>query len=212
MRCCEKIVRIVGIVMLIQNFTGCSKKEMVETNRVIMVTSLGEIEVELLPDKAPVSVENFLSYVRSGFYDKTIFHRTVEGFMIQGGGFDRQYTQKETGPPIVNEAANGLKNVRGALAYGRKTDINSATSQFYINHVDNPYLDHRDDSPGGYGYAVFGRVTRGMDVVDTIARAPTGERVLKVPYQGQLADLPAGDVPLEPIILKSVKIVMEAKE
>jgi peptidyl-prolyl cis-trans isomerase A (cyclophilin A) len=140
---------------------------------VVLETSKGEVEIELDAEKAPVTVENFLAYVDSGFYDGTIFHRVIPDFMIQGGGFDAGMSQKPTRAPIANEADNGLRNVRGTLAMARTQAKDSATAQFFVNLKDNAFLDHgtRD-----FGYAVFGRVTRGMDVVDAIAAVPTGTR------------------------------------
>ena len=139
--------------------------------RVLLTTSRGPVTVELLADRAPETVRNFLEYVDAAFYDGTIFHRVIAGFMIQGGGFTADMRQKSTRPPIRNEAENGVKNTRGTLAMARTADINSATAQFFINLADNAFLDHgaRD-----FGYAVFGRVTAGMDVVDAIARVKTG--------------------------------------
>ncbi len=144
-----------------------------ENPRVLLNTSLGEIELELEAEKAPISVENFLGYVDSGFYDGTVFHRVIPGFMVQGGGFGEGLNQKPTKAPIKNEADNGLHNVRGTVAMARTQNVNSATSQFFINHRDNDFLDH-----GGrdFGYAVFAKVVRGMDVVDQIAQVPTGNR------------------------------------
>ncbi len=144
-----------------------------ENPRVLLNTSLGEIELELEAEKAPISVENFLGYVDSGFYDGTVFHRVIPGFMVQGGGFGEGLNQKPTKAPIKNEADNGLHNVRGTVAMARTQNVNSATSQFFINHRDNDFLDH-----GGrdFGYAVFAKVVRGMEVVDQIAQVPTGNR------------------------------------
>ena len=146
-----------------------------ENPRVLLTTSLGEIELELEAEKAPVSVENFLGYVDSGFYDGTVFHRVIPGFMVQGGGFGEGLNQKPTKAPIKNEADNGLHNVRGTVAMARTQNVNSATSQFFINHRDNDFLDH-----GGrdFGYAVFAKVVRGMEVVDQIAQVPTGNRAM----------------------------------
>jgi cyclophilin family peptidyl-prolyl cis-trans isomerase len=141
---------------------------------VLMKTSKGDITVELFADKAPITVKNFLSYADNKFYDGTIFHRVIKGFMIQGGGLTSDFQEKATKPPIKNEAASALKNLRGTIAMARTPDINSATSQFFINHVDNAFLDHKDDTLEGYGYAVFGKVTKGIEVVDAIANAPTG--------------------------------------
>ncbi|WP_313226074.1 peptidylprolyl isomerase [Stutzerimonas chloritidismutans] len=146
-----------------------------ENPRVLLTTSMGEIELELEAEKAPISVENFLGYVGSGFYDGTVFHRVIPGFMVQGGGFGEGLNQKPTKAPIKNEADNGLHNVRGTVAMARTQNVNSATSQFFINHRDNDFLDH-----GGrdFGYAVFAKVVRGMEVVDQIAQVPTGNRAM----------------------------------
>jgi len=146
-----------------------------ENPRVLLTTSMGEIELELEAEKAPISVENFLGYVDSGFYDGTVFHRVIPGFMVQGGGFGEGLNQKPTKAPIKNEADNGLHNVRGTVAMARTQNVNSATSQFFINHRDNDFLDH-----GGrdFGYAVFAKVVRGMEVVDQIAQVPTGNRAM----------------------------------
>jgi peptidyl-prolyl cis-trans isomerase A (cyclophilin A) len=139
---------------------------------VVLTTTLGEIEVEVDEAKAPISAKNFLQYVDDGFYDGVIFHRVIPGFMVQGGGFTPQMQQKKTREPIQNEAANGLKNLRGTLAMARTSAPHSASAQFFINHKDNAFLDN----PGsdGWGYAVFGRVVAGMDVVDKIAAVQTG--------------------------------------
>ena len=160
-----------------------------------ITTSLGKITVELNADKAPKSVANFLQYAKSGFYNGTIFHRVIPGFMIQGGGFDAGMNQKPTGAPIPNEGRNGLHNLRGTLAMARKPDPNSATAQFFINHNDNDFLD----APGqdGWGYAVFGKVTQGMDVVDHIAQVPTSSSGMQQ------------NVPRTPIVIESVKIISE---
>ncbi len=140
---------------------------------VVMKTNLGEIEIELYQDKAPISVKNFLTYVNEKFYDGTIFHRVIKNFMIQGGGFDKAVKKKDTHAPIKNEATNGLKNTRGTLAMARTGVVDSATAQFFINVVDNAFLDHRSPDPRGFGYAVFGNVIKGMDVVDKIRNTPT---------------------------------------
>lgn len=153
-------------------------------DRVAMETSLGPIVLELDADKAPLSVANFLAYVDDGFYDHTIFHRVIGGFMIQGGGFGTDLKRKPTKPAIKNEADNGLKNQRGTIAMARTSVIDSATSQFFINLVDNEFLNHRSADPNGYGYAVFGRVVEGMDTVDKIAAQPT------VRKGGPFANLP----------------------
>lgn len=155
-------------------------------------TTHGAFTIELFPKEAPVTVENFLRYVDDGFFAGTIFHRIVPGFVIQGGGLTQEFDNKETHPPIQNEAKNGLKNTRGSLSMARTSDINSATSQFFVNLADNAFLDH---GPRDYGYAVFGRVTEGMDVVDKIAKVKTGRRR---GYQ---------DAPMEDVIITSAKRV-----
>jgi peptidyl-prolyl cis-trans isomerase A (cyclophilin A) len=155
-------------------------------------TSHGSFTIELFPKEAPVTVENFLRYVDEAFFDGTIFHRIVPGFVIQGGGLSADFSNKKTREPIKNEAKNGLKNTRGALSMARTSDINSATSQFFVNLSDNDFLDH---GPRDYGYAVFGRVTEGMDVVDKIARVGTGRRK---GYQ---------DAPLEDVVIVSARRV-----
>ncbi len=157
---------------------------------VVFSTTLGEITIELYPDKAPVTVENFLAYVDAGYFDNTIFHRVIPGFVIQGGGFTEKMEQKKTRSTIKNEAENGLKNARGFLSMARTSDINSATSQFFINLKDNSVLDHgtRD-----FGYAVFAKVTAGMEVVDKIAAVPTGNSGM---FQ---------DVPVKAVIVQSAR-------
>lgn len=141
---------------------------------ILMKTNIGEIKLELYPEKAPVTVENFVSYINDNFFNGLIFHRVIDGFMIQGGGFDENLHQKETKAPIKIESDNGLKNDRGTIAMARTNDPNSATSQFFINLVDNNFLNFRSPDIAGYGYAVFGKVTDGMEVVDKIATVPTG--------------------------------------
>lgn len=155
-------------------------------------TSMGAITIELYPDKSPKTVENFLQYVRDGFYNGTIFHRVIDGFMIQGGGFERSMKQKETRPPIHNEATNGLKNEPGTIAMARTSLPDSATAQFFINLVDNPALNYR--SPDSYGYCVFGRVTRGFEVVQAIAKV---QKTRVGPHS---------DVPQKPIVIESATL------
>ena len=155
-------------------------------------TSLGDFTIELFEKEAPESVANFNRYIDDGFFDGTIFHRIVPGFVIQGGGFTEDMTQKKTKPPVKNEADNGLKNKRGTLSMARTNDINSATSQFFVNLKDNDFLDH---SRGNFGYAVFAKVTEGMDVIDKIAAVETGRK------RG------FDDVPVEAVTMKSVKRV-----
>lgn len=166
-------------------------------------TSQGDIVIELYADKAPKSVANFLQYVDDGFYNGTVFHRIIDGFMIQGGGFDQQYQQKTTRPAVENEADNGLINRRGTIAMARTGDPHSATAQFFINTVNNSSLDHRDKSQRGWGYTVFGRVTTGLGIVDMIEKLQTGS--------GSLGGYPASDVPRDAIVIKSVSRVAEAE-
>jgi len=141
--------------------------------KVRMQTSAGDIVLELDREKAPISVKNFLSYVKSGAYEGTIFHRVIDNFMIQGGGFDENYNRRPTQPPIVNEGGNGLKNLHGTIAMARTNAVHSATSQFFINLKDNSFLDHKNPTPRGYGYAVFGKVIDGMDTVGVIRQTKT---------------------------------------
>lgn len=200
------MLKKISILILCILFTGAL---MAKDNPVVVFeTTMGNIELELYPDKAPMGVENFLNYVNSGFYNNTIFHRVIKNFVIQGGGFDAVNGEKETGDPIMNEATNGLKNVRGSICYARTSDIHSATSQFFINHRDNTSLDHTNNTQSGYGYAVFGKVISGMDVVDKIANVKTGKVKLKVSYNGQLVEYPMADVPLEPVIVKVARVVI----
>lgn len=159
-------------------------------SKVKLTTSLGPIIVQLNTEKAPVSSANFLAYVNEGFYNGTIFHRVIKDFMAQGGGFDTAFKQKEVHAPIKNEADNGLKNSRGTLAMARTNDPNSATAQFFINLKDNAFLDHTSPSASGWGYAVFGEVVEGMDVVDEMAKQPTGNR-------GGHQDVPNTDIVIE---------------
>jgi cyclophilin family peptidyl-prolyl cis-trans isomerase len=165
------------------------------TTKVLMKTSKGDITIELNAAKAPVTVKNFLSYVRDGFYNGTIFHRVIPGFMIQGGGLTAEMHEKSAKAPIKNEAGNGLKNVRGTIAMARTPDVDSATCQFFINLVDNGSLDHKNDTPEGFGYCVFGKVVAGMDVVDAIAKVKTGTR------------LPHENVPRETVTILSVVVL-----
>jgi len=152
-------------------------------------TNKGDFTVELFNDAAPVSSENFLAYAEAGFFDGTIFHRVIPGFVIQGGGFTEDMNQKKTRDPITNEAKNGHKNLRGTLSMARTNDINSATSQFFVNLKDNDFLDNK---PGSFGYAVFGQVVSGMEVIDAIAKVKTGRRGHH------------DDVPVEPVIVNKV--------
>ena len=160
---------------------------------VIMETSMGTIEIELFDDKAPISVKNFLKYVENKFYDNLIFHRIIPNFMIQGGGFDKDMKQKATLEQIKNEANNGLQNKRGTLAMARTNVVDSATAQFFINVVDNAFLNYKNSTPQGYGYAVFGQVVKGMDIVDKIKAVPTKTAGM---YE---------NVPVTPVVILSVR-------
>lgn len=157
---------------------------------IVLQTNYGSIRLRLDHDNAPKTAANFEQYVRDGHYDDTLFHRVIDGFMVQGGGFDTQFEQKPTRAPIDNEADNGLKNVKGSVAMARTQDPHSASAQFFINVADNDFLNHRDKSMQGWGYCVFGEVVEGMDVVDKIKNVPTTRR-------GMHADVPAEDVILQ---------------
>lgn len=163
--------------------------------RITFETSHGNFTIELFPVEAPLSSANFLQYAKDGHFDGTIFHRVIPGFVIQGGGFDESMNRKATREPISNEADNGLKNLRGTLSMARTQDPNSASSQFFVNLVDNDFLDHSSKTPRGWGYAVFGQVTDGMDTIDKIAASETG-RV------GGMSD-----VPLQPIVVRQARVV-----
>ena len=184
--------KVLGMIVVLLSAGGA----LAANPQVDIATNHGHITVELYPDKAPLSVANFLEYVKSGHYSGTIFHRVIAGFMIQGGGFTREFVQKPTRDPIANEAANGLKNEPGTLAMARTQRPDSATSQFFINVADNAFLNHTAPTVRGYGYAVFGRVAKGMDIVMKIAQLPTG---------------PGGrfpsDVPQTEVIIENMKIV-----
>lgn len=162
-------------------------------SKLLISTSMGNIEIELYPDKAPETVKNFLEYVKAGYYDGLIFHRVIKGFMIQGGGFDGNMKEKPTNAPIKIESDNGLKNEKGSIAMARTNNPNSATSQFFINVADNPFLDYKAPTIAGYGYAVFGKVIKGMDIVDKIAQVETGRKGF------------FDDVPLKTVTIKSIK-------
>jgi cyclophilin family peptidyl-prolyl cis-trans isomerase len=171
-----------------------------ENPKVMLETTLGDITIELNPDKAPVTVKNFLDYVDSGFYDGTIFHRVIKGFMIQGGGLTESMQEKTNKEAITNEADNGLKNNRGTIAMARTGYPHSATSQFFINTVDNAFLNFRSKNAEGYGYCVFGKVVNGMDVVDAIEKVQTANR------GGHQ------DVPMNPVIIKKAVRVKAGKK
>lgn len=160
------------------------------STKVKLNTTLGAIVIQLNNEKAPISAENFTAYVKQGFYNGTIFHRVIPGFMAQGGGFDTGFNQKTTQASIQNEADNGLKNKRGSIAMARTNAPHSATAQFFINLKDNGFLDHTSPTASGWGYAVFGEVIEGMDVVDAMAKQPTGNR-------GMHQDVPTTDIVIE---------------
>jgi peptidyl-prolyl cis-trans isomerase B (cyclophilin B) len=168
--------------------------------QVKLQTSLGDVVIKLNAAKAPVSVENFLSYVKDGHYDGTIFHRVIPGFMAQGGGFTEKWAQKPTKAPIKNEADNGLKNTRGTIAMARTSDPQSATAQFFINYADNAFLDYKSATPQGWGYAVFGEVVEGQEVVDKMATIPTGSG----------GPMPT-DVPKTPIVIQKATVLDGAR-
>ena len=184
--------RLLVTLTLLSTTTGNQVMAESENPQVQLETTMGTIVLELYPDKAPETVENFLGYVREGFYDGTIFHRVIPGFMVQGGGFTPDMQQKPTRDPIRNEANNGLSNEPGTVAMARTPNPHSATAQFFINVEHNRFLDFTAENPQGWGYAVFGRVVEGMDVVERIVAVPTGNHGM---HQ---------DVPREPIVLDRV--------
>jgi cyclophilin family peptidyl-prolyl cis-trans isomerase len=179
------------MLLLTSTLSFATEKNMSDTQtKVKLTTTLGEIIIQLNPEKAPVSSANFLTYVNEGFYNGTIFHRVIPDFMAQGGGFDTSFNQKAVHAPIKNEADNGLTNNRGTIAMARTNDPNSATAQFFINYKDNSFLNHTSPTPSGWGYAVFGEVIEGMDAVDAMAKQPTGNR-------GGHQDVPKTDIVIE---------------
>jgi len=183
------------LVFAVVSAVAVAEEAPVGNPAVVLDTSLGSITLELFADAAPASAKNFLGYVERGFYDGTVFHRVIPGFMVQGGGFTDDMVRKPTRDPITNEADNGRVNQRGTLAMARTSDPHSATAQFFINVVDNDFLNHSGKTPRGWGYAVFGRVTAGMDVVDAIAAVQTGRA------NGM------SDVPLEPVIIRKAQLL-----
>ena len=190
------IIALLAMVVLMgfQSAYAGEKKMTKSTNpKIVMETSEGKIVIALWADKAPVTVENFLRYTDEKFYDGTIFHRVIGNFMIQGGGMTADMQRKQTHDPIKNEASAELKNVRGTVAMARTQAVDSATSQFFINVVDNTFLNHKNETPRGFGYAVFGEVVEGMDVVDKIKSVKT---TVSGPYR---------DVPATPVVIKSVR-------
>ena len=176
------------MLFLFTTLSFATEKKMSDTQtKVKLTTSLGAIVIQLNNEKAPISAANFATYVKEGFYNGTIFHRVIPGFMAQGGGFDTSFNQKDTHEQIQNEANNGLKNVRGSIAMARTNAPHSATAQFFINYKDNSFLDFTGKNASGWGYAVFGQVIEGMDVVDKMANVPTGKR-------GFHSDVPETDI------------------
>ncbi|WP_052501553.1 peptidylprolyl isomerase [Thiomicrospira microaerophila] len=186
----KKLFLLTGLAITLA-FNGLLAKA--ENPQVLMETNKGSLIIELFPNEAPESVNNFLAYVNSGYYDGTIFHRVIGNFMIQGGGFDADFNRKPTRAPIQNEADNGLQNRIGTIAMARTNDPHSATSQFFINVANNNSLDFREKTPRAWGYAVFGRVTEGMRTVNQIRTVPTTR------HQGHQ------DVPIEPVIIERVR-------
>jgi len=179
------------MLLLTTTLSFATENKMSESStKVKLTTSLGDIIIKLNPEKAPVSSANFLTYVNEGFYNGTIFHRVIPGFMAQGGGFDTSFNQKEVHAPIKNEADNGLANKRGTLAMARTNVPDSATAQFFINYKDNEFLNYTSPTSSGWGYAVFGEVIEGMDIVDAMAKQPTGNR-------GGHQDVPKIDIIIE---------------
>ena len=191
----KKLITACTIVLLL----AANSSVFASNPKVRMETTKGVVVIELYPDKAPKTVENFLRYVNEGKYDGTIFHRVIKRFMNQGGGFTPDFKKVETFAPIKNEADNGLKNKRGTIAMARTGDPHSATNQFFVNTVDNAFLDHTSKTPRGWGYCVFATVVDGMDVMDRIAKVPTGANG---PFQQ--------DVPMEEILIQKVSVVEEA--
>ena len=197
-----------ALVFLLATFvlftTGCSAAGMNDKDKgakkmtnpiAVFETNHGTFEIELFEDKAPITVKNFIDLAEKGFYDGLIFHRVIDGFMIQGGGFTADLAQKSTDKAISNEAGNGLKNTAGTIAMARTGNPHSATSQFFINLADNGFLNHKDQSPQGYGYAVFGKVIGGMDVVRNIGKVSTTDQAI---HQ---------NVPVKPVIIRRVNIL-----
>ena len=188
----KKVFAIAAVIILSAGL-ACAAAD--KNPVVVMETSKGNVTMELFAKESPITVANFLTYVKKGFYNDTIFHRVIREFMIQGGGFTADLHQKDTLAPIRNEATNGLKNNRGTVTMARTSDVDSATAQFFINLVDNDFLNNRNTTSSGYGYAVFGRVVEGMDVVDRIARSKKG-------FSPGFDDLP-----LDAVVIKSIRLV-----
>lgn len=183
------------LMLLIVAQSAAASDQAAANPRVALETTKGRIEIELFPREAPAAVKNFLSYVEAGFYDGTVFHRVIPGFMIQGGGLTADLQKKPTGKPVPNEADNGLKNTRGTVAMARTADPHSATSQFFINTADNEFLNHRGKTSQGWGYTVFGRISEGMAVVDAISSVKTSTSGM---FQ---------NVPVEPVVIEKTRRV-----
>jgi peptidyl-prolyl cis-trans isomerase B (cyclophilin B) len=183
-----------AVFALVLSFTAAAANPQVEVR-----TNMGTIVLELFPENAPVTVQNFLQYVKDGHYNGTIFHRVIPGFMIQGGGYTRQFDEKPTRAAIKNEAGNGLRNGIGMVSMARTGDPHSATAQFFINVAENPSLDFRAPTAEGYGYTPFGKVIKGMDVVERIVKVPTGP-----------GKPPHSDVPLKPVVIERIRVVEPA--
>jgi peptidyl-prolyl cis-trans isomerase B (cyclophilin B) len=193
----KKTIFLMGILLIIGSigFVCNAEEKPADLPKVLLETNFGNIVIELNPKAAPKTVENFLAYVNDGFYAGTIFHRVIKGFMIQGGGFTKDLQQKPTQKPVINEADNGLKNRRGTVAMARTSDPHSASSQFFVNTVDNAFLDHKEKTVRGWGYCVFGHVVEGMQVVDAIGGQPTTVKGI------------GRDVPVSPVIIKHASVV-----
>lgn len=193
------VIAFIGYTSFSSNKGGITmsndKKTTTKNPEVLLTTTFGSIKIELYPEKAPKTVENFLQYVKEGHYNHTIFHRVIDGFMVQGGGFSQNLSQKTVREPIKNEANNSLLNKRGSVAMARTQEVNSATAQFFINVADNDFLNYRSSNPHEFGYCVFGQVVDGMDVVDKIKAVETGS---KGPYK---------DLPTKPIEITIAEIV-----
>lgn len=183
------------LIILVGAQSAAAADQAAVNPRVVVETSKGRIVIELFPQKAPATVQNFLAYVDAGFYTGTVFHRVIPNFMIQGGGLTADMQKKPTEKPVANEADNGLKNTRGSVAMARTSEPHSATNQFFINTADNEFLNHRGKTPQGWGYAVFGRIAEGMSVVDAISGVKTGSSGM---FQ---------DVPVEPVVIEKVQRV-----
>ncbi|HMU64891.1 MAG: peptidylprolyl isomerase [Nitrosomonas sp.] len=191
------MIRLIALLLALSiNLSALAAQPIVRID-----TNLGPISLALYSDQAPKTVENFLHYVREGLYAGTIFHRVIPNFMIQGGGFDQALVQKPTYQPIINEAANGLKNEIGTIAMARTSDPHSATAQFFINVANNTFLNYSSPTAQGYGYTVFGKVIEGMDVVNKIAALPTGPRGIF-----------AKDVPKDTVVIKAIELLSDNKE